>query len=84
MLRASFSQATLIGVVQVHEVDLAEDCVFLGPLLVARRTEGALRHCYVAPGSRTPPRTLCHPAPPGPAQLAAMARLEVSAPAWTE
>jgi hypothetical protein len=85
MLRASFSQATLIGVVQVHELTLAEDCVFHGPLLVARRSIGALRSCYVAPGSRTPPRTLCHPVPPATTagHLAGVARPESIAPALT-
>ena len=84
LIRASFLQSTVIGVVQVQEVELAEDCVFLGPLLVARRSHGCLRQCYVAPGSRTPSRTLCHPQLPRhtvaarPAALKALKALEAA------
>jgi hypothetical protein len=60
--RASFVRATVIGLAQVHEIALAENSVFLGPLLVAQRHAGRVRLCYVAPGSRTPQREHCEPA----------------------
>lgn len=58
---ASFSRATVIGVTQVEELPLAENSVFLGPLLAARRDAGTLRFCYLEEGSRTPRRVSCQP-----------------------
>lgn len=40
---------------------MAEDSVFLGPLLAVRRDAGRVVSCYLAPGSRTPPRLCCLP-----------------------
>ncbi len=59
--RASIVRCIVIGVVQVEQLALADDTVFLGPLLVACRTSGRLNACYVAQGSRTPPRACCQP-----------------------
>ncbi len=61
MARARIVRSTVIGLVQVEEVVLAEDAVFLGPLLAVRRDVGQVAACYVAPGSRTPPRARCQP-----------------------
>lgn len=59
--RASFVRTTVIGLAQVHEIALAENSVFLGPLLAAQRNAGRVRLCYLAPGSRTPHREHCEP-----------------------
>lgn len=59
--RASFVRTTIIGLAQVHEIALAENSVFLGPLLAAQRNAGRVRLCYLAPGSRTPHREHCEP-----------------------
>jgi hypothetical protein len=53
-------RSTFLGETLVHEVRLAQDSLFVGPLLVGRRT-GCVRYCYVAPGSRTPRRFACQP-----------------------
>ena len=52
--RVSILRSTIIGVVQVEELSVAEDTVFLGPLLAVRRNTGRVRSCYIAQGSRMP------------------------------
>jgi hypothetical protein len=59
--RASFVRSTVIGLAQVEEIALAENSIFLGPLLAARRSAGSVRNCYLAQGSRTPRREQCQP-----------------------
>lgn len=54
-------RSTVFGRVQVHAVDLGENCLFLGRLDVARRQRGCLRFSYVDRGSRTPRRYRCQP-----------------------
>jgi hypothetical protein len=54
-------RSTIIGRVDVHACELAENSLFLGHLLVARRQRGCIRFCYVPPGSRTPRRYHCQP-----------------------
>ena len=49
-------RVTVLGRVLTHAIELAEDCIFLGRVLVARRQRGCMRFCYVPPGSRTPRR----------------------------
>lgn len=61
-VRASFVRAIVIGLAQVEEIALADDSVFLGPLLTVRRNAGRVRRCHLAPGSRTPARDDCEPA----------------------
>jgi hypothetical protein len=58
---ASIIRSTVIGVTQVEALTLAENAVFLGALLACRRDMGAVRHCYLAPGSMTPQREHCQP-----------------------
>jgi hypothetical protein len=58
---ASFVRSTVIGLAQVEHIALAENSIFLGPLLAARRNEGSVRFCYLAQGSRTPRREYCQP-----------------------
>jgi hypothetical protein len=55
-------RSTVIGQIQVHAIDLAENSIFYGLLKVARRQQGCMRFCsYVKPGSRTPRRYHCQP-----------------------
>ena len=57
----SILRCTVIGQVQVHAIELAENCIFDGLVTVARRQFGCMRFCYVTPGSRTPRRYECQP-----------------------
>lgn len=57
----SIARCTVFGQIQVHAIDLGENCIFEGRITVARRQRGCLRFSYVMPGSRTPPRFQCQP-----------------------
>ncbi len=54
-------RSTVFGQVQVHAIELAENCIFEGLVTVARRQLGCMRFCYVTPESRTPRRYQCQP-----------------------
>jgi hypothetical protein len=54
-------RSTIIGLIKVHAIELGENCIFLGKVIVARRQIGCLRFCYVPPRSRTPRRYHCEP-----------------------
>lgn len=54
-------RVTIRGQVQVHAITLAEDSLFVGRVMVARRQQGCMRFCSVLPGSRTPRRYRCQP-----------------------
>ena len=51
----------MFGTVDVHAVELAENCIFLDCVNVARRQLGCMRFCYVPAGCRTPRRYHCQP-----------------------
>jgi hypothetical protein len=57
----SVQRSTVFGEVHTHAVELGENSIFDGRLLVARRQHGCLRFCSVQPGSRTPQRYRCQP-----------------------
>jgi hypothetical protein len=57
----SIARSTVFGEVRVHAIALAENCIFMGHLHVARRQLGCMRFCYVTPQSRTPRRYHCQP-----------------------
>jgi hypothetical protein len=57
----TIARATVVGRVQVHAIELGENCIFDGVVAVARRQHGCLRFSYVTPGSRTPKRFHCQP-----------------------
>ncbi len=57
----TIKRSTVIGKVQVQEVTLGENSIFMGTMVVCRRQGGCLRFCYVIPGSRTPKRYECQP-----------------------
>jgi hypothetical protein len=54
-------RCTVFGIVQVHAIELAENCIFMSCVNVARRQRGCMRFCYVPPGCRTPRRYHCQP-----------------------
>lgn len=54
-------RSTVIGRVQTHSMELAENSIFTGTVTVARRGLGCVRFCYVPKGSRTPRRYECQP-----------------------
>lgn len=54
-------RSTVIGRVMTHAIELAENSIFVGQVLVARRQIGCMRFCHVPPSSRTPRRFHCQP-----------------------
>ncbi len=54
-------RCTVFGIVQVHAIALAENCIFNDCVNVARRQLGCMRFCYVPHGCRTPRRYNCQP-----------------------
>ena len=58
------SRCTVIGPVSTGQLDLAENSLFLHPVLAERRQEGCVRFCHVPLGSRTPRRHRCQPEVP--------------------
>ncbi len=54
-------RSTIIGRIQTHMFELAEDSILLGNVLACRRQQGCIRFCYVPPGSKTPRRYECQP-----------------------
>ena len=59
--RLTIARCTVFGEVQVHAIDLAENCIFDSVVKVARSQVGCMRFCYVPPGSHTPRRYNCQP-----------------------
>ncbi|HEX8919834.1 MAG TPA: hypothetical protein VF766_00055, partial [Pyrinomonadaceae bacterium] len=57
----TIQRSTVFGSVNVHAVELAENCIFNDCVNVARRQLGCMRFCYVPPGCRTPRRYQCQP-----------------------
>lgn len=58
---ATIERSTLIGIAELHAIELADASIFMGCLNVARRQIGCMRFCYVPPGCRTPKRYRCQP-----------------------
>ena len=75
-------RSTVVGQILTHSIALAENSIFDGKMLVARRQLGCIRFCYVTLDSRTPRRYNCQPdlvegsvsLPPGPELTAAQQR----------
>ena len=57
----TIARSTVIGRVQTHSIELAENTIFNGTVTVARRGRGCVRFCYVSEDSRTPRRFECQP-----------------------
>lgn len=60
-VRLRLARCTVIGRIQVHVLELAENSLLLGRVCAARRQIGCVRFCHVMPGSRTPRRFHCQP-----------------------
>jgi hypothetical protein len=54
-------RSTIIGSVDTHRIEMAENSIFDGTVRVARRQTGCVRFCWVPFGSRTPRRYDCQP-----------------------
>jgi len=54
-------RTTVFGIVDVHAVQLAENCIFMDCVNVARRQLGCVRFSYVQPHCQTPRRYRCQP-----------------------
>jgi len=54
-------RSTVLGQLQTHTIELAENSIMMGRVLACRRQHGCVRFCYVPPGSRTPRRYECQP-----------------------
>ena len=54
-------RTTVFGIVEVHEVAMADNSIFMGCLNVARRQLGCMRFCYVPYKCKTPRRYHCQP-----------------------
>jgi hypothetical protein len=60
----TISRCTVIGPVSAAQLDLAENSLFLHPVIAERRQEGCVRFSHVPLGSRTPRRHRCQPTVP--------------------
>lgn len=59
---ARIVRCTVLGSVDVHSIELAENSIFVEPVTVSRPEFGCMRFCYVDPAStRTPRRYQCQP-----------------------
>lgn len=57
--RLSLARCTVVGALQTHIIDLAEDSILDGDVLACRRQIGCVRFCAVPAGSRTPRQYEC-------------------------
>lgn len=57
----TITRCTILGEVNTHAIQLAENSIFMSRVKVARSQIGCMRFCYVPPGSRTPRRYNCQP-----------------------
>ena len=57
----TIQRSTVIGSVQTHAIQLAENSIFTGLVKVGRSQIGCMRFCYVPPDSHTPRRYRCQP-----------------------
>ena len=57
----TIERSTVFGIVDVHAIEIAENCIFNDCVNVARRQLGCMRFCYVPSGCRTPRRYHCQP-----------------------
>lgn len=55
------ARSTVFGQVQIDQLALAENTIFMGQVRACRRQQGCVRFCYIASGSRTPRRFECQP-----------------------
>jgi hypothetical protein len=59
--RLTVLRSTIFGEVRAHAMELGENSIFAGKIVVARRQIGCLRFSSYVPGSRTPRRFECQP-----------------------
>lgn len=56
---AAFQRCTVLGPVQLRELAMAANCLFLQPVLVRQRNVGQVRFCYYPEGSLLPSAFEC-------------------------
>jgi len=54
-------RTTVIGRLRPHAIGTVENSIVTGPFEVARRQQGCVRFCWIAPGSRIPQHFHCEP-----------------------
>jgi hypothetical protein len=54
-------RSTILGRVNAHQVDLASNSIFTGPVKATRRQEGCVRYCSLPRQSQAPRRYRCQP-----------------------
>lgn len=54
-------RSTVFGQIQTHGIELAENSILDGQVLICRRQTGCVRFCYLAPESKSPRRFECQP-----------------------
>ena len=59
--KVTILRSTLIGRVEVQEIKLAENSIFIGQVNSRRKQEGCIRFCYLSPDSQVPCRYYCQP-----------------------
>lgn len=59
--RTAMAYATVLGPVQLREVEEATGVLFNGKVAVQRRNAGTVRYSFIPPGSDTPRRYRCQP-----------------------
>lgn len=59
--RLTIRRTTVIGGVRTRELELAENCIFLGPVIAEQRQSGCVRYSHVPLRSRVPRRFRCQP-----------------------
>lgn len=57
----NIARTTVLGEVNTHAIELAENSIFMSRVKVAHRQLGCMRFCYVPSVSRTPSRYECQP-----------------------
>jgi len=59
--RLTARRVTIVGRVLARELELAENCLFLAPVIAEQRQAGCVRFSHVPLGSRVPRRFRCQP-----------------------
>lgn len=54
-------RTTVIGAVAARQVEFVTDCIFDGPVTIARTQAGCVRHSWLRPDAKSPRRYRCEP-----------------------
>lgn len=59
--KVTILRSTLIGRIEVQEIELAENSIFIGQVNSKKKQKGCIRFCYLPPDSQVPRRYYCQP-----------------------